>query len=278
MKPEIGQYCIIGKQPRYATTSISAGKEKIYPPVEFGNNVIVGDRVSIYAGCKIGNNTYIADGVSIREGCVIGDNCIIGRSVVIESHVHVGNNTKIQALSMVHVIEIGNNVFIGPMFNTAADKGFTSGKLTFQKIHDDVKIGSGVLLMPGVDIGKGSCIGAGSLVTKDIPAGETWYGRPAKKKIDTESSVKPECITRDNIDRAKLDTIRQMSIYYCGLCNTRLGVKLTNSQFSSPRWICLNCDIVYTTKDIWMPGMKPIYILDNGKLVLAAEPPKVKDD
>jgi acetyltransferase-like isoleucine patch superfamily enzyme len=177
---QIGQYCIINKQPRYAATSISAGRERQLSPVVFGENVYIGDRVTIYAGCEIGDNTYIADGASIRENVKIGKNCIVGRSVVIESDLVIGDGVKIQALSMVHV-NLGNNVFIGPMFNTAADKGFTSGKLEFQTIEDDVMIGSGVILMPGVKIGRGARIGAGALVTKDVPAGETWIGNPARR-------------------------------------------------------------------------------------------------
>ena len=240
----------------YAKSSISAGKDTIFPEVEFGENVVIGDRVTIYAGCKIGDDTYIADGASIRENVTIGKNCIIGRYVVIESNISIGDNVKIQALSMIH-LNLGNGVFIGPMFNTAADKGFTTGILSFQKIGDDVMIGSGVLLLPGISIGKGAKIGAGAVVTKDVPEGETWVGHPAKKLEE----ISP--------------TIRLLGMV-CSTCKRTLEIKFFNHQEIPPTWTCVSCGMTWTAKDPFFPGEIPMYEIEGGVLKKSNSPPKRK--
>ena len=80
-------------------------------------------------------------------------------------------------------VTIGNNVFIGPRVTFTNDKQPPSfGKHWARTIVEDfVSIGAGAIILPGVTLHKECLIGAGAVVTKSVPAGETWVGNPAKK-------------------------------------------------------------------------------------------------
>lgn len=83
-------------------------------------------------------------------------------------------------------VKIGNGVFIGPRFCGTNDKRPPSPREQWENtiIEDEAAIGAGVTIVCGVRIGKGALIGAGSVVTKDVPDGETWCGVPAKKMMN----------------------------------------------------------------------------------------------
>lgn len=113
----------------------------------------------------------------IGEGTSIGAFCDIGG-------VKIGRNCKIQChVSIPPGWVIGDNVFIGPGARFANDKKH-SVKANFEPsrgvVEDGANIGMGALVLP-VTIGEASSIGAGAVVTKDVPPGETWVGNPAKR-------------------------------------------------------------------------------------------------
>jgi len=118
-------------------------------------------------------------------GCTIGDYCNIGAMVEIRKTVVIGDGCKIQAFAFIpEGIEIGNNVFIGPHVCFTNDMyPRTEGQWeTYKtKIEDGVSIGANTTICPGITVGSNAMIGAGSVVTKDVPANELWYGNPARK-------------------------------------------------------------------------------------------------
>jgi UDP-2-acetamido-3-amino-2,3-dideoxy-glucuronate N-acetyltransferase len=114
--------------------------------------------------------------------------CTIGRHTIVHSHVWIGDKVKIgddcriQAFSFIPTnVRIGDRVFIGPRVTFTNDKYPPSEEWLITIVMDDVSIGAGAIILPGVTLGQGCTVGAGAVVTKSIPPGETWLGNPAKK-------------------------------------------------------------------------------------------------
>lgn len=121
---------------------------------------------NIYGSHSIGTGTSIGAFCDIG-GCVIGDNCKI------QTHVSIPPQTR-----------IGDRVFIGPGVRFANDRRPNLREKFEPKgaiVEDNVVIGMGALIGAGVRIGVDAVIGMGAVVTKDVPAGETWVGNPARK-------------------------------------------------------------------------------------------------
>ena len=135
---------------------------------------------------SIGYNTTIwhKEKSNIYGDSQIGHDCNIGALVEIRGDVVIGNDCKIQAFVFIpEGIRIGNNVFIGPHVCFTNDKYPTATGDWEQLqtiVEDDVNIGANATILPGITLGKGCTIGAGSVVTKDVPAGCTVVGNPAK--------------------------------------------------------------------------------------------------
>ena len=134
---------------------------------------------------NIGQNTDIWQFTVILQDAVIGSNCNINCHVFIENNVKIGNFVTIK--SGVYIwdgVEIEDNVFIGPNVTFTNDKYPQSKKYPdyFQKIliKKGASIGASSTILGDITFGENSLIGAGSLVTKNIPDNELWIGAPAK--------------------------------------------------------------------------------------------------
>jgi UDP-2-acetamido-3-amino-2,3-dideoxy-glucuronate N-acetyltransferase len=147
---------------------------------------------NIAADVVIGEDVYIAPFVNLY-GCRIGNECKIGTFVEIQKGAQVGNRCKISSHSFLcEGVALHDEVFIGHGVVFTNDKypRATNPDGTLQKdtdwnvmptvVHEKASIGSGAVILGGVTIGKGAMVGAGSVVTKDIPEHEIWVGNPAK--------------------------------------------------------------------------------------------------
>lgn len=133
----------------------------------------------------------IGEGTRIWQFCVvfanaqIGANCNICANVLIEGDVVIGNNVTIKSgVQLWDGIRIEDNVFIGP------NATFTNDLMPRSKVYPDkflqtvikagASIGANATILPGITIGENAMVGAGSVVTKDVPAGRVVMGNPAK--------------------------------------------------------------------------------------------------
>lgn len=175
----------IGKEPKGPGL---ARRPSFEPWIKIGDNCNIGPHSVIYYEVEIGHNTLIGDGASIREKCFIGNNCIIGRNTTILYATVIGSKTKI--MDLVNITGnslIGENVFIAA--NTGCANDNAMGKNPYDdtaiigpRIKDGASIGLGALLLPGVVIGENAVVGAGSVVTSDVPDRAVVMGVPARIK------------------------------------------------------------------------------------------------
>lgn len=142
--------------------------------------------MSVAEDVKIGKGTKIwHPETSNIYGCKIGKDCNIGTLVEIRKDVIIGDRCKIQAFVFIpEGICIGNNVFIGPHVCFTNDKypsATNYGKFMKTIVEDGANIGANATILCGIKIGRGATIGAGAVVTKDVPAWTTVVGNPAKE-------------------------------------------------------------------------------------------------
>jgi acetyltransferase-like isoleucine patch superfamily enzyme len=110
-----------------------------------------------------------------------GENCTIHAYTWIGDKVTMGKNVKVQAFAFIpNGVTIGDNVFVGPHVCFTNDKYPPMGEWRDTFVQDGAVIGANATILPGVTLGYGCQIGAGAVVTKDVPPGETWVGNPAK--------------------------------------------------------------------------------------------------
>lgn len=122
---------------------------------------------------------------NISNEATIGRDCIIHCFVWIGAGAVIGDRCKVQAFAFIpNGVTIGNEVFIGPHVCFTNDRHpkaqgeWTQGETV---VEDGASIGANATIVAGVRIGKGATVGAGSVVTKNVPAGETWVGNPAHR-------------------------------------------------------------------------------------------------
>lgn len=187
----------------------------IYPNVEFGQNVVIEDyciigmpfknynnektiigdnaiiraQTIIYAGNKIGENFQTGNKANIRELNNIGDDVSIGTLSVVEHHVEIENNVRVH--TQVFVPEyciLKQGCWLGPnvvLTNAKYPKSpNVKNELQGCIVHEKAKIGANCTVLPGVEIGANSLIGAGSLLTKSVSENVVVAGNPAKKLRD----------------------------------------------------------------------------------------------
>ena len=138
-------------------------------------------------GAEIGEGTRIWHWCHIMKGSKVGKNCNIGENAFIESGVKLGNNVKVKNnVALYTGFQCEDNVFIGPnavFTNVANPRSFIERKSEFKEtlIHEGATIGANATIVCGHDIGRYAFVGAGSVVTKEVPDFTMVVGNPAKK-------------------------------------------------------------------------------------------------
>lgn len=150
-------------------------------------NFFAHESAYIDEGCSIGEGTKIWHFSHVMANCVIGKSCNIGQNVVISPEVILGNNVKIQNnVSIYTGVTCDDDVFLGPSMvftNVINPRSAVNRRGEYAKTHvgKGVSIGANATIVCGHDIGEFAFIGAGAVVTKDVPAYALLVGNPAKQ-------------------------------------------------------------------------------------------------
>ncbi len=173
----VGDYSVIGEPPR--------GKADGELVTVIGAGAVIRSHTVIYAGNTIGRNFQTGHHVLVREENLIGDNVSIGTSSVVEHHVRLGNNVRIHTQAFVPEMSVlEDGAWIGPnavITNAAYPLSpNVKNELKGAIVKKNAKIGANTTLLPGVTIGENALVGAGAVVTKDVPANKVVAGNPAK--------------------------------------------------------------------------------------------------
>jgi acetyltransferase-like isoleucine patch superfamily enzyme len=156
-----------------------------HPGVILGDDATIRSGTILYSDVRTGSHLSTGHNVLVREKTSIGDHVSLGTGVIIEGQCTLGDYCNLQ--SMVYVptnSELGDHVFIGPNAVLTNDKYPPHGgrNLHGPKIRDYVSIGANSTILPGITIGEGALIAAGSIVTRDVPPFTLAIGSPARIK------------------------------------------------------------------------------------------------
>ena len=160
-------------------------------------NYFVHESSYVDEGAVIGDGTKIWHFSHIMSGSKIGKNCSIGQNVNIGSHAVIGNGVKIQNnVSVYDDVILEDDVFCGPscvFTNVINPRAFVERKTEYKKtiVKKGASIGANATIVCGVTIGEYALVGAGAVVTKDVPPYSLVYGTPARVlgKVDMEGNI-----------------------------------------------------------------------------------------
>ena len=174
---DLGPFVVIGVTPR--------GKQEGELATVIGAAAVIRSHTVIYAGNRIGARFETGHGTLIREENVIGNDVSIGSGTVVEHHVVIGDRVRVHSKAFIPeytVLEAES--WIGPnvVLTNARYPRSPTVKETLRgpTIRRGAKIGANSTVLPGIEIGEGALVGAGSVVTKDVPPRAVVVGNPAR--------------------------------------------------------------------------------------------------
>jgi acetyltransferase-like isoleucine patch superfamily enzyme len=175
---------VVGKQP--VLSPRSTAKREPLPPTRVGDGSIVSTGAIVFAGTSIGARVTLGDQSCVRERITVADDVVVGRGCLVENDTTIGAMSRIQADAYITAYStLEEHVFVAPCVVTTNDNfmGRTEKRLEAMKgptIRRGARIGGGAVLCPGVEIGEEAFVGAGAVVTKDVPPRVVVVGSPAK--------------------------------------------------------------------------------------------------
>jgi acetyltransferase-like isoleucine patch superfamily enzyme len=177
----VGSGSVLGCQP-YTNSKVLHSVSR-QASLIVGSRSRIGSGAVIYAGTRLGDDVLVGDLATIRERTFIGSSTVVGRSAKVECRTVVGSGVVIQTGAYITAdMIIEDHVFIGPEVSTSNDKYMEPTQVALRGPHikQGARIGNNATLLPGIVIGRHAVVGAGSVVTRDIPDGVTAVGVPAK--------------------------------------------------------------------------------------------------
>ena len=184
------EFAVVGKQPTLGASSTA--KRDPLPPTRIGDGTVVSTGAIVFAGSTVGAGCIVGDQSCIRERVELADDCVLGRGSLIENDTTIGAGTRIQAGAYITAYStLEEDVFIAPCVVTTNDNfmGRTEKRRALMKgptIRRGARVGGGAILCPGIEIGEEAFVGAGAVVTKDVPARKLVVGSPARVVRDVD--------------------------------------------------------------------------------------------
>lgn len=175
----IGPYCIIGEP----SMDYYKNKNHEFLKTIIGDNSIIRSNSIIYEDTLIGKNFQTGHHVTIRENTRIGDNCSVGTLSDLQGKLEMGDFVRLH--SNVHIgqfTKIEDYVWIYPYVITTNDPYPPMGKLIGSTIKKFAQVATGSIILPGKIIGENALVGAGSVVSKDVPDNTVVVGVPGKER------------------------------------------------------------------------------------------------
>jgi acetyltransferase-like isoleucine patch superfamily enzyme len=179
---------VVGKQPTLSPRS-TARREPL-PPARLGDFTVVSTGAIVFAGTTIGARVVLGDQSCVRERVAIGDDVVLGRGSLVENDTTIGAMTKVQADAYITAYStLEEHVFIAPCVVTTNDNwmGRTQeryGNVRGPTIRRGARVGGGAVICPAIEIGAEAFVGAGAVVTKDVPPRALVVGNPARRIRD----------------------------------------------------------------------------------------------
>lgn len=149
------------------------------------DNVFIHATANVSEGARIGSGTKVWINSQVREGVVIGEACIISKDTYIDAGVRIGSRVKIQnGVSVYHGVTIEDDVFVGPnaaFTNDRVPRAFNADwQVSETTVRRGASIGANATVVCGHEIGEYAMVGAGSVVTRDVPPHGLVLGNPAR--------------------------------------------------------------------------------------------------
>ncbi len=192
----VGQNSVIGFPTRDSIEKIMKGAKtsEVIAPVRIGDEVSIRTNCTIYEGVSLGSKVRFGHNVMVREDVSVGEETLLGTNSVVDGHSNIGSHVSIQSgVYVCTYTEVEDYVFLGPNCVMTNDKYVMQSpfKLKGPILRRGVSVGANALIMPGVEVGRGSVIGSGAVVTKKIPPrvivigipGRVWKKVPARWRI-----------------------------------------------------------------------------------------------
>ena len=165
-------------------------------PVVMGDKAVIRSGAVIYCDVRIGDYFQSGHNVLVREKTRIGDHVVLGTNSVIDGNTTLGSFIKIETNCYIPThVTIGDRVFLGPNVTLTNDRYPLRLRDDYEPegpvIEDNVTIGAGAIVLPGVRICEGSMIAAGAVVTRDVPKNSLVTGIPGEIKALPEKLMEP---------------------------------------------------------------------------------------
>ena len=153
------------------------------PETIIGKNSVIRSQTVIYSSVRIEDGFKTGHRALIREHTTMGCKCVVGTNSIIGGYCTIGDLTKVQTAAFVcQSVVLGRGVFVAPYVSFYDNKRVILGDCGLQaaEVGNYVRIGGGSIILPQVKIGDNALVGAGSVVTKDVPENAVVMGNPAR--------------------------------------------------------------------------------------------------